>query len=171
MNEERTHPLQFSLREILGLTAVLAVWLWFLLQHAPVRGAGVLIVTVVALVAGLIGHVVYIYVLRWRGIVVITSLVAYSAPAFLLFVLASQFDVIGAVFMLVETLIAPARELVSADRMLEWETLALGCTMTLLFVPAHFIRPTFPTAIVTAFGVAAWYLLGLFVTIGRNFGA
>ena len=158
MNYSKT---KFSLRSTVMLTAAVAVWFWFLGQLPGSERSDeivlpIAVVTGVALAAGIVGHVVYTAWLPWRMTVIVTSLLIYDV----VFVLMTSFalGLADNLAFLIETLIAPARELIS----LNWISMSLKCLLpTLILAPAHSIRPSLPSAIITALGIAAWYVTGL----------
>ena len=162
--------LQFSLTEIILFTAAIAIWIGFLIQPSGWLGPGLTVVTTVAGLAGCLGQLSYRYVLRARGIAIPVSLLVFAACAFPIYVLAGSSDVAGAAQLLVETLVSPIGEWFSETGFLTRNAL-IGCYIaTIALTPAHLIRPQLPWAIVSALGVASWFMTGMLLTIGRNFG-
>ncbi len=63
-----------SLRSLFALTAVFALWLFLLsdFRHEPIA---IVVIWTIAIAAGVAAHALYIYVLPWRGTVLISLLV------------------------------------------------------------------------------------------------
>ena len=160
MDDSKT---QFSLSATLVVTAAFSVWFWFLAQLPGSQEPGELalaiaVFTGVALAAGVAGHVVYSLWLPWRVTVIVTSLLLFNVVFFLLNIFAGSLDLADASALLFEILLLPARELVAMN----WISMSLKCLLpTLILTPAHSIRPSIPSAIITALGVVAWYVTGL----------
>ena len=158
---------QFSLRAIAVLTAASAVWIW-IVQEMP--AAEMAVFAGVALVSGIVGHLVYVYCLRSRVTVMVTVLLLYNL------VLGAQLLVQSGhgtpwferLAFLSDVLFEPLRMMshVTAPRDI---LLLLRYTVgTLVFTAAHSIRPSLPAAIITALGIAIWY--GCSVLIMANAG-
>jgi hypothetical protein len=151
---------QFGIGEVVLLTAAVAVWIWFLMQlPEPVPAQAIVVISSIALAAGIFGHVAYLYLLNWRGTVVVGSFLIYCV-VFWIMTAAESTDFSESLSFLFEALAAPARELYAMN----WISMSLKCLLpTLLLAPAHPIRPGLPTAIMTSLGVAAWFVTGLVI--------
>ena len=170
-NDLRPQNSQFSIRDALLLTTAVAVWFCYLVQFSAWQGPALGIATCVGIVGGTLGHLAYSFLLRWRVTTVLTPLATFCVFTFLFFVVSGQLTILETTWFLAEVLIAPASELFRSTRMLEWHQLMGGIIVALLFLPVHGFRPNWPTAIITALGVLAWYSTGLFICIARYFGA
>ncbi len=163
--------IQFNLRDGLLLMAATAVWTVFLTRQSGWQGQGLVMLTGIAVLAGMVGHLVYRFVLAWRITVAITALLLYSIPALLILAGSGSMDPLESIWILFEILISPARDLIVPDhsqgRFSPWA----GLLAALMLAPAHSISPRMPWAIVTALGVAAWYATGLEICIARYFGS
>ena len=156
---------QFSLRATVVLTAAVAFWLWFLRQTSPLGGqpGEITVYTGLALTAGIVGHVVYTFWLPWRVTVIVTSFLLY-AVALVLFVAWDQhLDVTDSLWFLFITLVPP-RVLIDFHSW-NWISMLICLLTTLILAPAHSIRPSLPSAIITALGIAAWYVTGLSMSV------
>jgi hypothetical protein len=151
---------QFGIGEVALLTAGVAVWIWFLMQlPEPVPVQAIVVFSSIALAAGFFGHVAYVYLLTWRGTVVVGAFLIYCV-VFLIMAAAESIDFSESLSLLLEALVSPARELY----VMSWISMSLKCLLpTLLLAPAHPIRPSLPTAIMTSLGVAAWFVTGLVI--------
>jgi hypothetical protein len=153
MNGNNRIKTQFSLRAVVALTVASAVWVWLFSEAKPVEIA---VFSGVALTAGIVGHVVYRYCLPWRVTVVAMVLLLYNAVLLALEVL---HDGSNPLELLLQVAVGPAEMLMHVKWHWHRHTvfklaMVLG---TLLFTPAHSIRPSLPTAIITALGVGFWY--------------
>ena len=166
-NDLRPQNSQFSIRDILLVMTVIAVWIAYLIQFSVWKGPGIGMVTGIGVVGGMLGHLAYSFLLRWRVTTVLTPLATFCVFTLLFFVVSGQLTILATTWFLAEVLIAPASELFRSTRMLEWHQLMGGIIVALLFLPVHGFRPNWPTAIITALGVLAWYSTGLFICIAR----
>lgn len=156
--------IRFSIRAILALTAAFALWLWVLdgihISEAASFAA-------IAMAAGLVAHLVYVYWLPWRvtGVVVVFLVYNLGLLAICLWETVgtarptSWLDLMAIVFF------APAKMLMSArepNELLLWAKFAIGMVV---MTPAHMIRPCLPTALITALGIGIWYAAGILITM------
>lgn len=152
---------QFNLRGMLYLTAAFALWLVVLpdLRSEPIAVA---IFWTLAIIAGVCGHLMYTYLLPWRGTVV-TSLIVLSVTIF-----AAVATLFGAGDGVIDILALPIDLFVHqswSNRI--WFTFPVfACILILL--AAHPIKPGLINAIITAIGVSLWY--GLAILIAANAG-
>ena len=147
---------QFSLRATFILTAVSAVCVWIFGEITPVEMA---VIAGIAVTAGLVGHVVYTKWLPWRVTVIATVLLVYNAllGTQLLFSTGSGTPMLARLAFLFEIVISPLELMsyaTSPRDIIFWLVVVLG---TVIFTPAHAIRPSLPSAIITALGIAIWY--------------
>ncbi len=147
---------QFSLRATFILIAVSAVWVWIFREMTPFEMA---VVAGIAVTAGLLGHIVYTYLLSSRVTVIATVLLVYNAllGAQLLLEPGSGTPTIRRLAFLFDILVLPLEMMkyATAPRdIMFWLVMVLG---TLIFTPAHAIRPSLPSAIITGLGIAIWY--------------
>lgn len=147
---------QFSLRATVVLTAASAVWVAIFREMPPTELA---IVTGIAVAAGIAGHVVYVRWLPWRVTVIATVLLIYNTllGAQLLLHSGSGEPWFRRLDFLFELLLLPAEMAIRARAprdILLMLAIVLG---TLIFTAAHSIRPSLPTATITALGIAIWY--------------
>ncbi len=153
MNKSKT---QFSLRATFILIAVSAVWVWIFKDITPFEMA---VVAGTAVTTGLLGHIVYTYLLPTRVTVIATVLLVYNAllGAQLLLVPSSGTPTLMRLAFLFDILVSPLEMMTYATAprdIMFWLAMVLG---TLIFTPAHAIRPCLPSAIITALGIAIWY--------------
>jgi hypothetical protein len=153
MNKSKT---QFSLRATATLTAAIAVWVAIFREMPPTELA---ILTGIAVAAGLAGHVVYARWLPWRVTVIATVLLIYNGllGTQLLLQTGSGEPWFRRLAFLFELLVFPAEMAIRARAprdILLMIAIVLG---TLIFTAAHSIRPSLPSAIITALGIAIWY--------------
>lgn len=167
---EHAPKTQFSLRAaIIGITAI-AIWLGFLTQQPSWQGQGTVIVTGLGITAGVIGHV-FVKLLRFHAMALLAPFLLYSGGAFVIFMLAGSLGPFRTALVLLEIVVAPVAELVMPRTVLSWTSILAGCLTAVVLVPAHFIRPGLPWAIITSLGVSAWYSTGFSICIERYFGA
>ena len=140
----------FSLRSLFALTAVFGLWL-FLLSDFRQEPIAIVVIWTVAIASGVAAHVLYIYVLPWRGTVLISLLVL---PA-LLFVGSGL--LFGSTEVMVWILMAPiafiTRE--SWSERLFFTIPYISCAAAL--AAAHPIKPSLTNAIISAMGISIWY--------------
>jgi hypothetical protein len=161
MNGNNRIKTQFSLRAVVALTVASAVWVWLFREAKPVEIA---IFSGVALTAGLVGHVVYRYCVPWRVTVVATVLLLYNAVLLALEVL---HDGSNPLELLLQVAVGPAEMLMHVNWHWHRDTVFMLAMVlgTLLFTPAHSIRPSLPTAIITALGLGFWYTTSILMMI------
>ena len=152
---------QFSLRGMLSLTAAFALWLVMLpdLRSEPIAIA---IFWVLAIVAGVCGHLMYTHLIPWRGTVV-TGLLVLSVTLF-----AAVATLFGAGDGVIDVLALPIDLFVHQ----RWSD-RIGFTIPvfvciLVLAAAHPIRPGLVNAIITAIGISLWY--GFAILIAANAG-
>ena len=151
-----TYERQFSLRATFMLTAVSAVWVWIFREITPVEMA---VIAGIAVTAGLVGHIVYTYWLPWRVTVIATVLLLYNALLGVLSLLESSSGPpslarLEVLFAVVVWPLEMMRYATAPRDIMFWLVMVLA---TLIFTPAHAIRPCLPSAIITALGIAIWY--------------
>lgn len=159
-----TRKNQFSVREMIVLMTAFAVWCWVLREASPVETA---IFSVIAIVAGVLGHLAYAYFLPWRVTAIATVFLLYNA-----ILIAAYLSSSGSNFRLPDCWDA-LTEIVMQPAEMAWRTrgtrdglfpLAIVIAVG-LFSPAHPIRPSLPAAIVSAIGLGIWYAVGILVLI------
>jgi hypothetical protein len=143
------HPI--SLRSLFALTAVFALWL-FLLSDLRREPVAIVVLWTIAIAAGVAAHALYIYLLPWRGTVLITLLVL---PA-VLFVSSGLLFGARAKEML-WILGAPVGFIgyESWSQRLYFTIPYITCAAAL--ASAHPIKPSLTNAIITALGISIWY--------------
>ena len=145
-----------SLRSLFALTAVFALWLYLLsdFRREPIA---IVVIWTLAIASGVAAHVLYTYVLPWRGTVLISLLVL---PA-VLFV--SSGMLFGAREEMLWILGRPvgyiARE--SWSELLFFTIPYITCAAAL--AAAHPIKPSLINAIITAMGISIWYGMALLI--------
>ncbi len=156
--EHRLHKekAQFSLRAMIVLTASFAVWVWIFREIKPGEMA---VLTGIVLMAGIVAHVVYAFWLPWRVTVIATVLLLYNVMigALTLLQSGSSMSWFQHLEFLYDVVVHPAKMMMytHSPRDLVFSlAIVLG---TVFFTPAHAIRPSLPTAIITALGIAIWY--------------
>lgn len=150
---------------VILLAIAWAWWGWLLsdMWRKPVGDLVALLVFVsVTLTAGVCGHLLYCYVLKWRGTVLISLLLG---PLPVLGLLGLLFGSFGGVF---ELLVLPIEFVVHQG----WKdrislSLPIFCSIVILSI-AHPLRPCITNAIITAIGISLWY--GLAILIGASAG-
>ena len=140
----------FSLRSLFALTAVFGLWL-FLLSDFRQEPIAIVVIWTVAIASGVAAHVLYNYVLPWRGTVLISLLVL---PA-LLFVGSGL--LFGSTEVMVWILMAPVAFITreSWSERLFFTIPYIACAAAL--AAAHPIKPSLTNAIITAMGISIWY--------------
>lgn len=153
VNQSKT---QFSLRVSVVLTAASAFWLWIFREMSPVE---IVVFAGIALTAGLVGHVVYAFWLPSRVTVIGTVLLLYNAilGAQLLLQSGSAGPWFARLAVLFEIVVLPAELMRNATSPRDIVFSLAMVVGTLIFTAAHSIRPSLPTAIITAMGIAIWY--------------
>ncbi|MCA9176197.1 MAG: hypothetical protein KDB14_17040 [Planctomycetales bacterium] len=159
MNGDRRKG-QFSLRQVAALTAAAAVWVWHFREAEP---AAIATFSFAAVTAGIIGHFVDKYWNLYALSALVAVLLVYNGALLALALFEGAADPLGA---LIQVLVAPAEMLkwqldsIATNRVTSNRDTVFLLVMllgTLLFTPAHWIRPSLPTAIITALGVGLWY--------------
>ena len=155
---------QFSIRAMIALTAAIALWLWIFREATPFELG---IFSGIAFVAGLVAHLFYTFWLPSRITAIATVLLIYNA---ILVVLAlwgsnSNTPVADCLEFLIDILAQPVEMLMhlSTPRQTMF-TLAIVLG-TILPTPAHSIRPSLPSAFITALGIGIWYAAGMLFLI------
>jgi hypothetical protein len=161
MNGNNRTKTQFSIRAIAAFTVASAVWVWLFREAKPVEIA---IFSGVAMTAGILGHVVYRYWLPWRVTAIVTVLLLYNA---VLFVPALLHDGSNSFRFLFQVAFGPAEMIMHMNWHWHRDTVFMLAMVlgTLLFTPAHSIRPSLPTAIITALGLGFWYASSILMLI------
>jgi uncharacterized membrane-anchored protein len=140
----------FSLRSLFALTGVFALWL-FLFPDFRRDPMAIVVLWSIAIGAGVTAQLLYTYVFRWRGTVLISLLVL---PA-LLFI--SSGLLFGSVEIMLWILTTPvaffSRE--SWSERLFFTIPYIACAAAL--AAAHPIKPSLTTAIISAMGISIWY--------------
>ncbi len=157
MNQEATRGhRQVSLRGLLVLTAMWAYWIWLMSDFRHELVALALLATI-TIAAGTGAHLLYIYVLPWRGTVVVTLLVL---PAMIFSVLAVLLGAGDGVVTFFTTPIDFFMHQGWSDRVKF--TIPVFASALILAV-AHPIKPSWITAIMTAMGISLWYGVALLI--------
>jgi hypothetical protein len=149
---------QFSLRASVVLTAAVGFWVWIFREMSPVEIA---VFGGVALTAGVVGHIVYTKWLPWRVTVIATVLLLYNSLLGVQLLLSGS----GEPWLLVETVVLPFEMMWHAKSPRDILFVSLIVLGTLTLTPAHCIRPSLPTAIVSALGIAIWYVSSIMIMI------
>jgi hypothetical protein len=151
-----------SLRSLFALTAVFALWL-YLLSDFRREPLAIVVIWTIAIASGVAAHVLYIYVLPWRGTVLITLLVLpavlfvswgllFGARAkTMLWILGTPFGFIG---------------YESWSELLFFTIPYIACAAAL--AAAHPIKPSLTNAIISAMGISIWY--GMAILIAASAG-
>jgi hypothetical protein len=152
---------QFSFRGLFAVTAVFALWIFLLsdFRHEPIATT---FFWTTAVVAGVVGHLIYRYLLPWRGTVVIGLLVI---PFLVFTVLETVLSGGDAVLDVLWLPIDLFRHQSWADS-LRSSIPVFICTVVL--TAAHPVRPSLTSAIISAIGVSLWY--GMAILIAANAG-
>lgn len=151
---------KFSIRAIIVLTAAFAVWVWIFGDLPPIYLA---VFTGIAVAAGIVAHFLYSFWLPWRVTVMAAVLLIYNSILVALIVLQSNSSnpISDCFELLVDVVISPVEMLIRA-KTLRQNLFCLAILFgTLFFTPAHSLRPSFPSALVTALGIGIWYAAGL----------
>jgi hypothetical protein len=143
----------FSLRALFVLTAVFGFWL-FMFSETRSEPMFVVVFWSIAIGAGVAAHLLYRYVFRWRGTVLVTLLLV---PALIYFGTARYFGVASQDIIWLLTL--PA---VFASQQ-SWPALFFSTfpyiASAVILAAAHAIKPTLVNAIISAMGISIWYAL------------
>lgn len=142
-----------------------AYWGWLLsdLWRKPLGDLlASLVFASVTLTAGVCGHLLYCYVLRWRGTVLLSLLLG---PLPILGFLGLLFGSVEGMF---ELLTLPI-EFVAHQNWTDRITFSLPVVFSIVILSiAHPLKPCLTNAIVTAIGISLWY--GLAILIGASGG-
>jgi hypothetical protein len=151
---------QFSIRSFMALTAVIAVWLWLFREITPTE---LTIFTSFAVVTGVIAHLIYAFVMTWRIAGVLSVLLIYNLALVLLTLVGAglQNPVSASFDAIFHVLISPAEMITHANSFRDRLFSTVMVAGTLLFTPAHALRPNFISAVVTSMGVGIWYVAGI----------
>ena len=152
---------QFNLRGMFLLTAAFAHWFWLLsdFRREPIAFA---VLGAITVTSGIGGHLLYAYLLPWRGTVLISLIVLPAVVFATLGVLLGAGD--GVVALLLMPIDFFAHQLWS-DRIRF--TIPVFASIAIL-AAAHPIKPGLLSAIISAIGVSLWY--GMALLIGANAG-
>lgn len=167
---------QFGVRGVMLLMAAFAIWLWFLMQFPDgafsAGGArfeavvGIFVVTTFPLMAGGLGHLIFTRLFHFRLCVVLVSIVFFSVLLILVALFQQQYHVdLVESFQLVWLVPMSAFEVLKYQPTLSADEQVPLIIVLVSFLPAHSIRPGLGTAIVTATGVWAWYLMGFYLLV------
>ncbi|MEI6541607.1 MAG: hypothetical protein WCO86_19095 [Planctomycetota bacterium] len=152
-------------RGIMFLAIAWAWWGWLLsdMWRAPIGDPfALLIFASGTLTAGVCGHLVYCYVLRWRGTVPLSLLLA---PLPVLGLLGFLF---GSTAGMIELLALPL-EFVAHQSWTHRITFSLPVFSSIVLLAiAHPLKPGLSNAIITAIGISLWY--GIAFLVGANAG-
>ncbi len=145
---------QFSLRGLFVLTAVSGFWL-FMLSELRSEPTAIALLWSIAIGTGVASHLLYRYVFRWRGTVLVSLLIL---PA-LSFIAAGVY--FGGADDVIFVLTLPA-EFTFNQIWPEplFSTLPYIASAVVL-AAAHPIKPSLTHAIISAMGVSIWYGLAL----------
>jgi len=150
---------------VILLAIAWAYWGWLLsdLWRKPVGDLIALLVFVsVIFTAGVCGHLLYCYVLRWRGTGLLSLLLG---PLPVLAFLGLLFGSAGGMF---EILALPI-DFVSHQNWTHRITFSLPVFFSIVVLSiAHPLKPCLTNAIITAIGISLWY--GLAILIGASAG-
>ncbi|MGI9443550.1 MAG: hypothetical protein ACR2N1_13855 [Rubripirellula sp.] len=159
---------QVSVRGIFSLTAAFALWL-FVLADFRSEPIAVALFWTLAIIAGVGGHLIYTYLLPWRGAVVAGVFVISVAILTGLAILSGAGEgVIDIGDSVIDILAAPIELFMHqrwSDR-LKYTIPVFTCIFVL--AAAHPIKPGLLNAIITAIGISLWY--GLAILIAANAG-
>lgn len=150
---------------VMLLAIAWAYWGWLLsdLWRRPVGDIlALLVFATVTLTAGVCGHLLYRYILRWRGTVLLSLLLG---PLPVLGLLGLLFGSVGGMF---EILTLPI-EFVVRQNWTHRVTFSLPVFFSIVVLSiAHPLKPCLTNAIITAIGISLWY--GLAILIGASAG-
>ena len=141
------------------LLAIAWVYWWWLLSDLWRKPVGDLIALLVfasvTLAAGACGHLLYSYVLRWRGTVLISLL---WGPLQVFGLLGLLFGSVAGMF---EILAFPI-EFVANQNWTDRITLSVPIFLSIVILSiAHPLKPSLPNAIITSIGISLWYGLAI----------
>jgi hypothetical protein len=150
---------------VILLAVAWAYWGWLLsdLWRKPVGDLlALLVFASVTLTAGVCGHLLYRYVLRWRGTVLLSLLLG---PLPVLGLLGLLFGSAGGMF---EILALPI-DFAAHQNWTHRITFSLPVFFSIVVLSiAHPLKPCLTYAIITAIGISLWY--GVAILIGANAG-
>lgn len=147
---------RFSLFDVFLLTAAFALWL-FLLPEYQREPVVVAVFWTIAIAAGICGHLVYTYLLPWRGTVVI-GLTGMSIAVFA--AVLSYFESGSNVTAILPLPIELLRYQTWSNR-IRFTVPVLACIA--IFTAAHPVKPGLINAIITAMGISLWYGLAILI--------
>jgi len=147
---------QFSLRGLFVLTAVCGFWL-FMLSELRSEPMAIAVLWSIAIGSGVAAHLLFSYVFRWRGTVLVSLLIL---PALSFIAVGLYFGVANDIIFL---LTLPA-EFISNQSWPEplFSTIPYIASAVVL-AAAHLIKPSLTNAIVSAMGISIWYALALLI--------
>jgi len=150
---------------VILLAVAWAYWAWLLsdLWRKPVGDlVALLVFASVTFTAGVCGHLLYRYVLRWRETVLLSLLLG---PLPVLGLLGLRFGSAGGMF---EILALPI-DFVAHQNWTHRITFSLPVFFSIVVLSiAHPLKPCLTNAIITAIGISLWY--GLAILIGASAG-
>jgi FtsH-binding integral membrane protein len=161
-NQNPNHAARlFSLRDLFVLTAVFGLWL-FMFSELRSDPMALAVLGSIAIGAGVVSHLLYAYVFRWRGTALVSLLVL---PALSLIAVGAYFGVAGDMLWLLTLPAAfTARESWSERFAIMMPYLACAAIGGV----AHPIKPSLTNAIISALGISIWY--GLALLMAANAG-
>lgn len=152
---------------MLVLTAACAYWMWLLsdLRHHPID---FVILAAITIACGIVGHLLYAYVLPWRVTVVVSNLVLFLVVCELgtgsvAGGLGSLTQISNFFFYLPVDFFVHRRGW--ADGMSFWLPMLAGIVIC---TAAHPIKPSLPTAIITAIGISMWFGVAALIAINAG---
>ena len=166
MINKTLHPMgessrsQFSICGILILTAAIAAWFWIFSELQLVELA---VFTGIAVTSGILAHFLYSFWLPSRVTVFATVLLIYSSILVALVLLESNSSISlsSCRELLVDVLMQPIEMLTHAKTTRQIRFGSVVFFSTLFFSLAHSLRPSFPSALITAFGIGIGYAVGI----------
>ena len=151
---------QFSILAIIVLTAAIAVWIWIFGDLTPVE---LTVFTGIAVAAGIVAPFLDSLWLPWRVTVLFAVLLIYNSILVALVLLQSNSsNPMSLCWELLVDVVANPIKLMMRAETLRQNLFCLAILFgTLFFTPAHSLRPSFPSALVTALGIGIWYAIGI----------
>ncbi len=143
-----------SLRGLFALTAVFGLSL-FMLSDLRREPMAIVVLWSIAIGAGVASHLLYTYVFRWRGTVLISLLLL---PALTLIAVGIYFSFVDDMLFLLTLPVAfIAHESWSERLLITFPYIACAA----ILAAAHPIKPSLTTAIISAMGISIWYAMAL----------
>lgn len=153
---------QFSLRGLFVLTAVCGFWL-FVLSELRSEPMAIAVLWSIAIGAGVAAHLLYSYVFRWRGTVLVSLLIL---PALSFLAAGRYFGV--AHDDIIWLLTVPARLFSSQSWSESLFVTFRYIASVVVLAAAHPIKPSLTNAIISAMGISIWYGLALLMAAGAG---